>query len=110
MLTLEVREARHQPFRGERRQSGDGERPVLAEARDLRRAFRQLLEGGLDRAEEALAGFGQAYLARLALEQGLAQPLLQRLDLVADGAVGDVQLLRRLGKALQSGGGLEIMH
>ena len=70
----------------------------------------ELVERGLDRPDEALAGLGQAHLAGLALEQRLAQPFLQRLDLVADGAVGHVQLGRRLGEALQAGGGLEIMH
>ena len=110
MLALEIGQARHQPLGGERGQGGDGQRPVLAEAGDLRRALGELVERGLDRPDEALAGLGQAHLAGLALEQRLAQPFLQRLDLVADGAVGDVQLGRRLGKALQAGGGLEIMH
>ena len=67
----------------------------------------QRLGGGADLRErradlrvKLVARCGEQHLPRLALEQVHAQVGLQRLDLAADGAVGDMQLQRCVGKAL----------
>ena len=43
----------------------------------------------------------------VALEQGHAQGVFERLDLAADRRLRDEELLRRLREAQQAGGGLE---
>ena len=53
------------------------------------------------------AGFGEHEALALAIEQLDAELGLERLDLVADRALGDEQLLGRAGEALVPRRGLE---
>ena len=80
----------------------------------IRSYYDQLLgrlgDGGedvLDIQEVTLPLFGQQQGAIAAPEQLDAEKLLQRLDLVADGRLGDKQFLRRPGKAQMAGGRFE---
>src|SRR5262245_9143691 len=51
------------------------------------------------RRQVSLSGWGQDHLPRQPLEQLHAQPLLQLTDLLANGASGDMQLVRGLLEA-----------
>jgi len=61
------------------------------------------VEQGLDTGhrdgQHLLAGGGQFDRPRAAIEQGCANPFLQRLDAPAEGGLGDMPLHRRAGKA-----------
>jgi hypothetical protein len=68
----------------------------MAELSQVLRGVGKLLEGAADRRQELAPGLGQAQGPARPVEQGLSDPFLQRLDLMADRGMGDVQLLRRL--------------
>ena len=68
---------------------------------------RDLVERGADGGEVGAALGVRLHLAGTPLQQGKADPLLQILDLLADGARGDVQLMGRALHAAQAGAGLE---
>jgi hypothetical protein len=91
-----VREARHQPARGEHRRRGDDELGLGAALADhLHRggegveALAQLRQAGARR-------FGELHAAPGAAEQLHAEELLEAFHLVADRGLRDVQLVRRL--------------
>ncbi|UUZ76334.1 hypothetical protein LP414_00405 [Polaromonas sp. P1(28)-13] len=58
-----------------------------------------------DRRPVGLPGLRQYQAVRPALEQGHLQPLLERLDLVADGGGRQVKFLRRPAEAHVPGSG-----
>ena len=68
------------------------------EPENLFGARRQAFETVADLGQIGRADFGQHQAARFALEQGFAQVVLQKLHLLADRGLGQVQLLRGIGE------------
>lgn len=106
----ESAEARHQPLRRNRRQGGDGQGAPVIVVANLLGSIGQQIEGLAQGRPIVLARVGQQQRPVETAKQRHPEPLLQRLDLMADGRLGDVELLRRLGKAQVPGGGLEGTH
>ena len=103
---LEAPEPRHEPVRRERRQAS------RARARCRRCARRPRMPRAASRKppyrrREPPARRGESDVPRLADEERLSQPVLQRLDLVADRGLGHAELLRGAGEAPVTGGRLE---
>src|SRR5262249_35610983 len=89
--------ARQQPALRERGQRGDAQ-PVLGAGRRRGRsalALFQLRQRWLHRAQQRGTGGVQHHAAATPVKQRKAQLLLQQLDLLADGAVRQVQFLGR---------------
>ena len=105
---MEVGEARDQPLGGKGGHHGDGQ-PAMGRVDGLQLApcKRDLVEGGRDRGQELHGGLGKDHGAALALEQWHAGPLLQRGDLVADGALRHGQFVGGAGEAEVTGRGFE---
>ena len=82
----------------QRRHAGHRQRAGAGRPRHALRGGGDAVEGGRDRRQQFGAMRCQLYPLAGALEQLDAERLLQRLDLVADGAMGDIQLARRLGQ------------
>ncbi|AEK60425.1 glutathione S-transferase-like protein [Collimonas fungivorans Ter331] len=109
MLLVERRQPRHQP--------GAGERWRHADAQGLRRApaFNPAyVQGAVQRQQrlpyfsrQQAAAVGQHHLPAFALEQLASAALFQRADLVADGAVRQVQLFSGAGIVAQPRGGFK---
>ena len=107
MALAEAPESRQQPFGREGGHDADGEgAAAFAHAQPPRR-LAQALEAVAHRLQIGLSGVGQHQAAVDTAEEGGAQPFLQGLDLMADGAVGHVQFGRRLGEAQMLGGDVE---
>ena len=68
--------------------------------RQLRLQLLHLGQNGLGPLEQHLPAVGQGKATPLPVEQGLAQLLLDIADHLADGGLGDEQLLRGAGEAL----------
>ncbi|MNB92705.1 hypothetical protein D3C75_398110 [compost metagenome] len=77
---------------------------VLLEALDPHCQLQQHALGGL---QQILPRIGQGDRAPLPVKQRLAEQLLQGADLLADGGLGEVQLLRRLMKTAEASRRLE---
>ncbi len=103
---LEAPDAASQPLRSERRCGADGERTPAPLAQGSDTALERR-EGVADRRQQELTFVRQHQPSVQAAEQRHPQVLLQRLDLVADGGLGDEQLLGSLGEAEVPRGGLE---
>ncbi len=73
---------------------------VLLQPLDPHRQLQQHALGGL---QQILPRIGQRDRTPLPVKQRLTEQLLQRADLLADGGLGQVQLLRRLMKTAESG-------
>ncbi|MNI42036.1 hypothetical protein D3C73_963060 [compost metagenome] len=53
------------------------------------------------------AGLGQLQSPRFADEDGVAEMLFEKLDLIADGGLRHAEFFRRTGEILQAGDSLE---
>jgi hypothetical protein len=102
----EASQPRHQPGRGHRRHHADGQ-DVVAARRERAQLLGQRIQVRTDAREQAFAVGGQAHAARAAHEQAPAQAFLERADLVAQGADGEVQRLRRASQVAAARGGRE---
>ena len=107
MLGLEAMQARRQPAQREGRDQADVERAGVGLAADPLQRVGHAVEGIAQVGQQRLAFAGDLEPARTAHEQRHAQPLLERLHLVADRRLGDVQLLGGVGEAGVTGGGFE---
>ena len=105
-LLLECAEARHQPIGREGVHRRHRQHRVVGLAQ-FREGSMQALEGCGDGRRQTPTGLRELDLLRQANEQRLSQPVLQHLDLVADGGLGHAEFFRRLGEALMPGRGLE---
>ena len=107
MLGLEAMQARRQPAQSEGRDQADIERAGVGLAADALQRVGHAVEGIAQVGQQRLAFAGDLEPARTAHEQRHAQPLLERLHLVADRRLGDVQLLGGVGEGGVAGGGFE---
>jgi hypothetical protein len=73
----------------------------------LRRGHFQEIEGDADLREQRLPGFSEDNASVQTAKERAAEIRFQFSDLVADGAVRNVQLLRSVGEAQMAGGGLK---
>jgi hypothetical protein len=99
VLGEELPQTGHQPEVGERGADPDRDGPAAPAAEQLLRPGGQVVERPAQDRQVALAGVGEDERAGLAGEEPGAQPVLQVLDLLADGGRRDAQLLGRLGEA-----------
>ena len=104
-LQLDLRKAFHQPRQPRHQPGGEEGRQGAHPHHAAERAAAQAADGELDRGvgrvdrgEQALARVGELEPARQAAEQALAEPVLEQLDLLADRAGGDAELLTRAGE------------
>ena len=81
--------------------------PELALAADPLQRVGHAVERVAQIGQQRLALAGDLEAARTAHKQGDAEPLLERLHLMADGRLGDVKLLGGVGETRVTGGGLE---
>ena len=107
MRGQEVPDARQQPSRGERRHHADAPLAWIVVLGDLAYRFGQLRQRDAHASRESLALVGQPDAASGALDQLHAKVVLERLQLMADGAVRDMHSLRRLGQAAGTRHGFE---
>ena len=78
---------------------------TLSKLGDVRHLLLQLLDGVHDllgMLDEAGSGMGKLNVARIALEQQHAELFLQLGELLAQGRLGDMKLLRGSGKFLSA--------
>ena len=68
------------------------------------------LQDGLGLHQEHLSRRGQRHRPGAPVEEGTAQGGFQLADLLGDGGLGDVELLRRLGEAAGLGGGDKVFQ
>ena len=105
---LETAQARQQPAGGEGRHDSQVQRAAGAVLRHHGQGV--LLQGvqpGADLPAVVLSGLGQLYTPPGAPKERHAQVVLQRVDLSADGALGQRQFLGRPREAFVAGRGLE---
>ena len=107
MLGLEAMQARRQPAQREGRDQADIQRAGIGLAADALQRIGHAVEGVAQIGQQRLAFAGDLEPARAAHEQRHAEPLLERLHLVADRRLGDVQLLGGVRETCVTGGGLE---
>jgi len=107
MLLHETDEARHEPARRERRQHADREAVVAAARCDGVGGEGDLVQRGAHTLGEHATLRGERHAFAMTREELHAQVVLERTDLPADGAMGEVQLAGRAREALEAGGGLE---
>ena len=103
---VEVCQARDQPVRGERRQHADGQRAVRTRTQ-FGNAAGDAVQCLAHSDGERAARLGQFHAAAAPVEQRHAEFALQRLHLMADRAVGDMQFGAGAGKIQVAGGGFE---
>mmetsp|Transcript_5755 Transcript_5755/g.22309 ORF Transcript_5755/g.22309 Transcript_5755/m.22309 type:complete len:221 (+) Transcript_5755:2007-2669(+) len=106
-MLLELAQPRDQP---QRREGGEGRHvddAAAARAADLPDGLVQPRQHGHRGGQQLGAVAGELHLAGAAQEQGAADLFLQRLDLAADGGLGQAQLLGRGPEAQQPGHRLE---
>ena len=103
----ELRQLGDQPVGGEGGERRDGHGRALLAVLQPAAGGCHDVEGLGQRPGELLALLGGHGVAAEPVEQRQAEPLLELPDLMADGGLGDVQLLRGLGKGAGAGGGLE---
>src|SRR3546814_1374457 len=104
---VEAAEPRDQPLHGERWAGGHRQNaavPLLAQLVDL---VEEAPEGALCCGRQLLALVGEREATRAAVKQREAEAGLELLDLLADRALGDVQLGGRAREAEMAGGDLE---
>src|SRR5215469_2385318 len=100
-------QAMHQPFRGEIQRGANGEDAGVLPLHQPLGAGADVVERLADNDEIIPAGRGDLEALALAAEKPDAELGLERLDLLAHGALGDVKLLGRAGEAFVSCSGLE---
>ncbi len=103
----EAAEARQQPFRREGGQHRRAEHPAGVVLMEAPRRPGDAVEGDADLGEIGLRRIGQQQPPADAAKQLEAEPFLERLDLMADRRLGDVELGGRRGKAEMAGRRLE---
>ena len=103
----ELRQPRRQPARAEGRQDGQVQAAALRIGAKAQRGIGDARQGSAYLLRIGLARSAQAHGLALAHEQLGAQALLQRANLAADGALRQMQLGGRCGKALMPRRGLE---
>ena len=106
MAPVEVGKARDQPMRGERRQHADGQRAMRPSAQ-FGDAAGDAVQRVAHRGGECAAWLGQLHAATAPMEQRHAEFALQRLHLMADRAVGDMQFGAGAAEVAVARGGLE---
>ena len=99
----EVRQPRHQPARRHRRHRAQTQHVVAARAQRTQRAVDRI-QMRRDAIEQQGAFGRQREPARTALEEAVAEPLLERAHLVAQRADGQVQALGGARQVLRAGG------
>src|SRR5262245_32032106 len=99
--------AMHQPFGGKIRRSADGQSPRALPLHQTLGAQRDPVQSIAYNVEVLAAGFGDHQPLAFAIEELDAEFGLQRLDLMADRALGNTQLLRGAREALVPRGSLE---
>ena len=96
-----------QPFGGEIRRRADGQGTRVLALHDALGARGDPVERVADHAEIFATGVGDDQPLALAIEKLDAERRFQRLDLMADGALGDAQLFGRAREAFAARRGLE---
>ncbi len=97
-----------EPGAGKHRRTGDGEpSPDLIRFGEADRRRQNILQGGGNGLGEDPARVGQDHTAADLAKELVAERVLQPAQLVADGAVGEIELRRGLGEALMAGCGFE---
>ena len=99
-----------QPFGGKIRRRADGQNAGVLALQDALGARGDPVERVADDVEIFAAGIGDNQPLALAIEKLDAERGLQRLDLMADGALGDTQLFSRSREAFASRRSLESLQ
>ncbi|MNF87769.1 hypothetical protein D3C84_702450 [compost metagenome] len=107
MLAMKVGQPGQQPVAGEAGGGVEHQLVWLAVLLQPLDPYRQLQQHILGGGQQILACISEGDRAPLAMKQWLAEQLLQGADLLADGGLGEVQLLRRLMKTAEPGRRLE---
>ena len=107
MLGLEAMQAWRQPAQRKGRHQTDIERARVGLAADPLERIGHPVKGVAQIGQQRLALAGDLEAARAAHEQRHAQSFLERLHLVADGGLGDMQLFGGVGETCVTGGGFE---
>jgi hypothetical protein len=105
--SLQCWQARNHPARQHAAAAAQHQRRGCRRPPQFAHAVFDAAEGLAARCLQARARSGQAQAAAGPLEQRQAKVILQQLQLPADRAVGDVQVLRGAPNAAKAGGGLE---
>jgi len=92
MSLAEAGQPRQQPADGEGTDRADRQNLAKPPALELIEQAADAVERLLQRRQQRPTLVGQGKAARQAVEQAGAQPLLQQLDLMADGGLGHAQL------------------
>ena len=98
---------RKQNLVGKCRRAADRERPGRLAAGQLVARLGENAQRLIDQGRINVAGAGQPQPARFAIEKLDAEPVLEGLDAVTDGACRQVQLLGGFAEAVVAGGSLE---
>jgi len=104
MGALKIGQAGNQPHHGDRGFTGHDQRRVRIRLLQLRQARPQLLEQALRHGKQLAPCIGEKNSSIPAFEQRQSQRLFQQLDLTADRAMGDMQLLRSTAKSFMARG------
>lgn len=107
MAPDEVADARRQHSHGEGPRRGHDQRRAAARLADAQQAGLKLVQAAPDIVGQKVAGLRKAEPARATPEQLLMQARFQRLDLAADGTLGNTELRRRAAHVQMPGGGVE---
>ena len=96
----ETAQAMDKPFRREVRRRADGEHAAALTLQQALRSGGDAVEGITHDHEIGASGFGDGETLPFAVEQLQPELGLERLHLMADGALGDAELLGGAGEAL----------
>ena len=100
----------HEPLGREVRRRADGEHAAALALQQPLRSSRDAVEGIAHDDEIGASGLGDDQALPLAIEQLQPELGLERLDLMADGALGDAELLGRAREALMARRRLESLE